>query len=173
MEWIEKLDKQSPCFHSVLHFSDCTLKGGEAVKDLSRLNRPLHNIILVTSTPSHAAYQPRNALFLQSWDGDDDDMALLDTFVFLQCERVSARSPLELTLPLDVVRNHNPVQSDVRTILSRFSGHDAAEAHRETRAQYFDQILRDNQRTKAMLAGLKRTAPGAAPSDRLDKALTA
>ena len=85
MEWIERLDKQNPCFHSVLHSADCTIKCGEMVKDLSRLNRPLENVILVTSTASHGAYQPRNVLYLQGWDGRIDDTALLDIYVFLQC----------------------------------------------------------------------------------------
>jgi len=85
MEWIERLDKQNPCFHAVLHAADCTIKCGEMVKDLSRLNRPLENVILVSSRASHGAYQPRNMLYLQGWDGGLDDTALLDVYVFLKC----------------------------------------------------------------------------------------
>jgi len=66
-------------------------------------------------------------------------------------------------LLLDLVQNHNPVSSDVRQILRRFSTIDAAEANRPTRIQYHDQILKANQKTKAVLTDMKRSMTGGPP----------
>ena len=85
MEWIDKLDKRSPCFHSVLYFTECTVKGGHVVKDLRRLNRDLNNVIHLSSSPALAAGQPDNTLFIQGWFGDESDTSLLDIYVYLQC----------------------------------------------------------------------------------------
>jgi len=61
------------------------------------------------------------------------------------------------------VQNHNPVSSDVRTILRRFSTLDPAEANRALREQFHDQILKNNLKTKEMLAEVKYSNGGPPP----------
>lgn len=84
-EWIEVLEKLSPCFHHAFFYPDCTILAGQPIKDLGKLNRPLENVIHISSKPSLATSHPDNSLFIQAWDGHDkQDKGLLDLYLYLQ-----------------------------------------------------------------------------------------
>jgi len=144
-EWLQNLEKKSPCFHGVFGYSECTVKSGRVIKDLTRLNRPLENVFHICSSPTFASYQPDNAIFIQNWDGDVNDSALLDVYVYLQY----------------VVETHNPKTTDARKLLQKFKSVDLAEANHEVEKRYHDQILQNNQLTKERYAASVRSSQAA------------
>ncbi|KAL9581574.1 MAG: hypothetical protein Q9212_003827, partial [Teloschistes hypoglaucus] len=59
-------------------------KNGEYIKDLSYLNRPLSKTILLDTNPSHASFQPSNAIILKKWTGQPADTELVSLIPFLE-----------------------------------------------------------------------------------------
>ncbi|XP_071159636.1 mitochondrial import inner membrane translocase subunit TIM50-C-like [Mytilus edulis] len=57
---------------------------GHHVKDLSCLNRDLSKVIFIDWNEKSFSLQPRNALKVNRWTGDDDDRSLIDLANFLQ-----------------------------------------------------------------------------------------
>jgi len=74
-------------FHSRLFRESCVFHRGNYVKDLSRLGRELHKIIIVDNSPASYIFHPDNAVPVASWFDDMNDRELLDLIPFF--ERVS------------------------------------------------------------------------------------
>jgi len=54
----------------------CTFENGLYIKDLSRLGRPLSDVILIDNSPLSSMFQPENALPCSSWYEDKNDREL-------------------------------------------------------------------------------------------------
>ena len=54
------------------------------MKDLSRLGRPLSDIILIDNSPLSSLFQPENALPCSSWYEDKNDRELLQLIPILE-----------------------------------------------------------------------------------------
>jgi len=57
---------------------------GKHVKDLSKLNRDLNQVLMISSNPDAWSFQPENTLKLKPWCKETDDTTLLDLVPFLQ-----------------------------------------------------------------------------------------
>ncbi len=99
-------------------FRDATrYEHGVHKKDLDCLNRDLSKVIMVDCDPKAVSLQPRNALVLKKWKGDDDDQTLVSLADFL---RAIAASGVE----------------DVRGVLEHYSQFDdPIEAFNQNRAR--------------------------------------
>jgi len=71
-------------FHSRLFRESCVFHRGNYVKDLSRLGRELHKIIIVDNSPASYVFHPDNAVPCSSWFDDMDDRELLDLIPLLE-----------------------------------------------------------------------------------------
>jgi len=138
-ENVEKLNAAIPAISSFLSYSECTVKAGIVIKDLTRLNRPLENIILVTSNPQHAVLQPDNAIFVKHWKGNDDDTDLLSIYMFL-----------------DYIFESNPQTTDVRQKLKTFHTFDMAEHNEPMMEKYKDKLLESYAAVKQSASQMKR-----------------
>ncbi|XP_041468823.1 mitochondrial import inner membrane translocase subunit TIM50-like [Lytechinus variegatus] len=66
-------------------FRDATkYVNGHHVKDLSSLNRDLSKVIIVDCNAKSYQLQPKNALGLKKWEGNDDDRTLFELAAFLR-----------------------------------------------------------------------------------------
>jgi import inner membrane translocase subunit TIM50 len=87
--------------------------GGRHVRDLSKLNRDLGQVLLVTADPNAAALQPDSAIKLPKWTLEaGGDTMLLDLIPFLEA----------------IVRTSVP---DVRAVVKSYEGEDIPAAFRE------------------------------------------
>merc|ERR1712150_11051 len=71
-------------FHSRLFRESCVFHKGNYVKDLSKLGRELHQILIVDNSPASYIFHPENAVPVQSWFDDMNDRELLDLIPFLE-----------------------------------------------------------------------------------------
>jgi RNA polymerase II subunit A small phosphatase-like protein len=71
-------------FHSRLFRESCVFHKGNYVKDLSKLGRELHQIIIVDNSPASYIFHPENAVPVASWFDDMNDRELLDLIPFLE-----------------------------------------------------------------------------------------
>lgn len=71
-------------FHCRLFRESCVFHRGNYVKDLSRLGRELHKIIIVDNSPASYVFHPDNAVPCSSWFDDMDDRELLDMIPLLE-----------------------------------------------------------------------------------------
>lgn len=62
----------------------CTQRGGNYVKDLSRLGRSLKSVIIVDNSPSSYSLHPGNAIPIGSWFDDRCDRELYDLIPILE-----------------------------------------------------------------------------------------
>lgn len=104
---------------------------GRHVRDLSKLNRDLKQVLLITSDPEAYALQPDNAIKLGSWKGQNGDTTLLDLLPFLEA----------------VVRTHVP---DVRAVVKSYEGQDIPTAYKERM-----KAVQEKQASKKKSAGLR------------------
>ncbi|XP_071496983.1 mitochondrial import inner membrane translocase subunit TIM50-like [Diadema antillarum] len=71
-------------------FRDATkYVNGHHVKDLSSLNRDLSKVIIVDCNAKSYQLQPKNAVGLKKWEGNDDDRTLFELAAFLRTIAVS------------------------------------------------------------------------------------
>ncbi|KIK60987.1 hypothetical protein GYMLUDRAFT_200285, partial [Collybiopsis luxurians FD-317 M1] len=89
---------------------------GEAVKDLSYLNRDLSKVILLDTNPAHVATHPENAVIIPKWKGDPKDNGLVAVIPFL--ESIAIYKP-----------------PDVRPILSAYHGKDVPTEYAKLEAE--------------------------------------
>jgi len=71
-------------FHSRLFRESCVFHKGNYVKDLGKLGRELHQIIIVDNSPASYIFHPENAVPVASWFDDMNDRELLDLIPFLE-----------------------------------------------------------------------------------------
>lgn len=74
-------------FRYRLFRESCVFHRGNYVKDLGRLGRELHKIIIVDNSPASYIFHPDNAVPVASWFDDMNDRELLDLIPFF--ERIS------------------------------------------------------------------------------------
>ncbi|XP_057303560.1 carboxy-terminal domain RNA polymerase II polypeptide A small phosphatase 1-like [Hydractinia symbiolongicarpus] len=77
------LDKTT-CFRSRLFRESCVFYKGNYVKDLSKLGRDLHNVVIIDNSPASYIFHPENAVPVTSWFDDKDDTELMDLIPFLE-----------------------------------------------------------------------------------------
>mmetsp|Transcript_8213 Transcript_8213/g.14865 ORF Transcript_8213/g.14865 Transcript_8213/m.14865 type:complete len:327 (-) Transcript_8213:990-1970(-) len=72
---LDRLDK-SKTIAARLYREHCVFVGGNYVKDMTLLGRPMSKVILVDNSPVTYAFQPENALPCTTWisDGNDDEL---------------------------------------------------------------------------------------------------
>ncbi|KXZ55917.1 hypothetical protein GPECTOR_2g1468 [Gonium pectorale] len=67
-----------------LYRTDTQYKDGRHVRDLSKLNRDLSHVLMISAKPEAWEFQPENTLKLRPWKGDAGDTGLIDLIPFLQ-----------------------------------------------------------------------------------------
>ncbi|KAK9832921.1 hypothetical protein WJX74_001815 [Apatococcus lobatus] len=93
---------------------------GRHVRDLSKLNRELGQVLLLTANEDAYQLQPDNAVKIKPWKLEQGDTVLLDLIPFLEA----------------VVKNN--VQ-DVRSVIKSYEGQDIPTAYRERMKQIQEQ----------------------------------
>lgn len=78
-----KLD-QAGVTATLLYREHCTFYNGIFVKDMSRLGRPMSDIIIIDNSPSSYLFQPENALPCTSWYEDPKDRELNELVPILE-----------------------------------------------------------------------------------------
>ena len=96
---IDLLDKHGVVRHRLFREA-CSNHKGNYVKDLARVGRPLKDTIIIDNSAASYAFQPENAVPIESWFDDQNDTALLDLLQLLEeLTRVSnVRTVLEKIL---------------------------------------------------------------------------
>ena len=69
---IDRIDP-SNLISYVLTREDCTQTKKKVVKDLSKLGRPMTDVLLLDNSPDCYFFQPENALPVFTWTHDRDD----------------------------------------------------------------------------------------------------
>lgn len=109
--------------------------GGDYVKDLEYLNRPLSKTLIIDTNPKHVKNQPENAIVLPKWTGDPKDPHTKDLVALIPFLEYVATTGT----------------ADVRDVLKSFEGKDIPEefARREAiaRKRFNEQL--DAERAKA------------------------
>jgi len=102
---------------------------GKHVRDLSKLNRDLRQVLLITADEDAWSLQPENAIKLKKWKtSEKDDTVLLDMMPFLEA----------------IVRSNVP---DVRSVVKSYEGEeDIAKAFKERMSKVGGD--RDKEKTK-------------------------
>lgn len=98
---IDALDAKH-CVAFRLFREDCSDLGGILVKDLQRLGRDLHRIVIVDvccrqNSPTCYLKQPDNALPVESWFGDQKDQELLQ--VLKELESLAGERDVRINVP--------------------------------------------------------------------------
>jgi len=96
-----------------LYRQDTQYADGEHVRDLSKLNRDISQVLFLSADPHAYAFQPQNALKLRRWGGDFRDTTLLDIMPLLQM--VALRGVQDVR---DVVRSYDG-EEDVAAAFKR------------------------------------------------------
>lgn len=66
-------------------YRDSTVyRKGQYIKDLSRLNRDLNRVIMIDDNPEHVQDQPENAIVVPKFEGDRNDLVLLQLIPLLK-----------------------------------------------------------------------------------------
>lgn len=71
-------------FRARLFRESCVFHRGSYVKDLSRLGRDLHKVVIMDNSPASYIFHPDNAVPVSSWFDDMTDSELLDLIPFLE-----------------------------------------------------------------------------------------
>lgn len=109
---------------------------GRHVRDLSKLNRDMRQVLFVTADKDAYQLQPENAIKL-SKEWKEGDTMLLDLLPFLEA----------------VVRTHVP---DVRDVVTSYDGQDIPTAFRDRMKRVQEEAERRQQQPKGFLSGLSR-----------------
>lgn len=80
---LDKIDPTGKITHRLFRDA-CSSVDGLYLKDLELLGRDLSKVIIVDNTPYVFAYQPDNAIPVDSWYDDQDDTVLSDLLPFLE-----------------------------------------------------------------------------------------
>jgi len=79
---LDKLDIHKSISHRLFRES-CYIHKGNYIKDLSRLGRPIDQIIILDNSPASYIFNPNNAVPVSSWFNDPHDTELTDLSSFL------------------------------------------------------------------------------------------
>jgi len=71
-------------FRARLFRESCVFHRGNYVKDLGRLGRELHKVVIVDNSPASYIFHPDNAVPVASWFDDMSDTELLDLIPFFE-----------------------------------------------------------------------------------------
>lgn len=94
---------------------------GKHVRDLSKLNRDLRQVLMITADPDAYSLQPENAIKLEKWKTEEkEDTTLLDMLPFLEA----------------IVRTNVP---DVRSVVKSYEGQHIPTAFKERMAKVSSQ----------------------------------
>ncbi|KAK9823312.1 hypothetical protein WJX72_001853 [[Myrmecia] bisecta] len=110
---------------------------GKHVRDLSKLNRDLGRVLLVSAKPEAYALQPENAVKVRPWKLETEDTCLLDLIPFLEA----------------VYRTNVP---DVRAVVRSYEGQDIPTAFRERMQRVAEQQRQKVQKPKGLFGSLSR-----------------
>ncbi|KAE9550190.1 hypothetical protein FO519_006598 [Halicephalobus sp. NKZ332] len=77
------LDKRK-VFRARLFRESCVYYDGNYIKDLDRLGRDVHQVIIIDNSPASYAFHPRNAVPVRTWFDDPNDSELLDLIPILE-----------------------------------------------------------------------------------------
>merc|ERR1719473_193441 len=89
---LEKIDPQGRIAYCLAR-KQCTFHRGEFyVKDLTRLGRPIRDVILLDDNPNAYLFQPENAIPINSWYDDKSDTELAQVMNILDTILKSERS---------------------------------------------------------------------------------
>lgn len=80
---INKIDPHRAVLYR-LYRQETQYHNGKHVRDLSKLNRDLRQVLFISANPDAYAFQPENALKVKPWDHSTQDTTLLDLIPFLQ-----------------------------------------------------------------------------------------
>jgi len=87
---LDKLDFNKTISHRLFR-ETCVLNGTSYVKDLRVLGRKLKNIIFVDNSPHSYAFQPQNAIPIETWFDDMTDTCLLDLLPVLESTLINCK----------------------------------------------------------------------------------
>nr|POF17450.1 mitochondrial import inner membrane translocase subunit tim50 [Quercus suber] len=115
-------------------------EGGEYVKDLSYLNRPLAKTLVIDTVASHVKNQPENAIILPKWEGDSKDPHSKDLVALIPFLEYIATMGTE----------------DVRSVLKSFEGQhipdEFAKREAEARKRFMAQFDQQKSSRKSGLS---------------------
>jgi import inner membrane translocase subunit TIM50 len=104
---------------------------GKHVRDLSKLNRNLKQVLMITADADAYSLQPENAIKLKKWKTDDkEDTTLLDMMPFLEA----------------IVRTNVP---DVRAVVKSYEGEDIPKAFKERMSKVSQEKKNKSEKKKA------------------------
>jgi len=109
---LDRLDPHHACIAYRLYRDSTLYKGGKHLRDLSKLNRDLSKVLLITSDPDAYEMHPNNTIKLDPWKMEGEDTKLLDLIPFLEAVH-QARVP------------------DVRPVIQSYAGEDIPTAFME------------------------------------------
>ncbi|KAK4963994.1 mitochondrial inner membrane protein required for protein import [Elasticomyces elasticus] len=127
-------------------------EGGEYIKDLSYLNRPLDKTIIIDTKASHVKMQPENAILLPKWTGSPKDPHAPELVNLIPFLEYIASMGIE----------------DTRKALESFAGKDIptefARREAEARAKHNAQLAAERARApRNSIGGLLTNALGVKP----------
>lgn len=96
---LDQLDIHNVVHHRLFRES-CFQHGGNYIKNLSQLGRPLKDVIIIDNSPASYVFHPQHAIPVSSWFSDAHDNELLDMLDFL--EDMSKPKVEDVSLVLDV-----------------------------------------------------------------------
>lgn len=123
-------------------------EGGEYVKDLSYLNRPLSKTIIIDTHAPHTKNQPENAIILPKWNGEPQDPHTKDLVALIPFLEYVA------TMGID----------DVRPVLKSFEGKNIAiefaRREAEARKAFNEQLAAEKSKRPRISLGSLASALG-------------
>lgn len=129
---LDRLDPQRMIQYRLYRDSTNYVKG-KHVRDLSKLNRDLKQVLMITADPDAYSLQPENAIKLKKWKTDEkDDTTLLDMLPFLEA----------------IVRTNVP---DVRAVVKSYEGEDIPTAFKQRMSKVSS--IKSSRKTGGFLRG--------------------
>jgi len=99
---VERLDPERICVYKLFR-EHCTFFSNAFVKDLTRLGRPMTDVIIVDNSPAAYLFQPENAMPAVSWyeDLNDEELPRLATLL----ERMAYEDDVRKVIRTIIVNN--------------------------------------------------------------------
>lgn len=80
---LDDLDPHRRLFSHRLYRQHCVQRGQQYLKDLTRLGRSLHRVIIVDNLKENFSLQPENGIFVDTWTNDTEEHQLNDLLPLL------------------------------------------------------------------------------------------